>query len=74
MITLESFRGSSCSVGDPVDGKDTTSGLVEPESVGFFFLLLLGLFSVCSEQGGTLLLAVHGLLVAVASLAAEHRL
>ena len=37
MITLESFRGSSCSVGDPVDEKDTTSGLVEPESVVFFF-------------------------------------
>ena len=39
MITLESFRGSSCSVGDPVDGKDTTSGLVEPESVVFFFFV-----------------------------------
>ena len=45
----------------------------------FFFLAALGLcccvwaFSSCGEQG-LLYVAVHGLLVAVASLAAEHRL
>ena len=45
----------------------------------FFFLAVLGLhccvwaFSSCSERG-LLLVAVHGLLIAVASLVAEHRL
>ena len=35
--------------------------------------LLLGLFSSCSERG-PLFIAVHGLLIAVASLVAESRL
>ena len=45
----------------------------------FLFLAVLGLrccawaFSSCSEQG-LLLVAVHRLLIAVASLVAEHRL
>ena len=45
----------------------------------FLFLAVLGLrccaraFSSCSEQG-LLLVAVHGLLIAVASLVAEHGL
>ena len=45
----------------------------------FIFLAVLGLcccmraFSSCSEQG-LLLVAVRGLLIAVASLVAEHRL
>ena len=37
------------------------------------YLLLLGLFSSCREQGATLVV-VHGLLIAVASLVVEHRL
>ena len=37
------------------------------------FLLLKGLFSSCSEQG-LLFIAVHGLLIAVASLVTEHGL
>ena len=46
---------------------------------GFFFLALLGLcccmwaFSSCSERG-LLFIAVHGLLIVVASLVAEHGL
>ena len=36
-------------------------------------LLCAGFFSGCSEQG-LLFVAVHGLLIAVASLVAEHRL
>ena len=49
------------------------------QSFFFFFLALLGLrcwaraFSSCGEQG-LLLVAVHGLLIVVASLVAEHRL
>ena len=45
----------------------------------FFFLAALGLcccvqaFSSCSEPG-LLFVAVHGFLIAVASLVAEHRL
>ena len=46
---------------------------------GFFFLAALSLrccawaFSSCSERG-LLFIALHGLLIAVASLVAEHRL
>ena len=40
---------------------------------GAGFLLLKGLFSSCSEQG-LLFIAVHGLLIAVASLVMEHGL
>ena len=57
-------------VHSPVDGH---------EGFFFFFLAVLGLrcctraFSSCGEQG-LLFVAVHGLLIAVASLVVEHRL
>ena len=60
-------------MGDPVDGKDTTSGLVETESV-FFCCCYCEACSLFAVSRGTRLLAVHGLLIAVASLVAEHSL
>lgn len=43
LLTLESFRGPAAVWEDPADGKDTTSGLVETESV-FFVVVTVRLF------------------------------
>ena len=63
----------------PDPGMEPTSPVAPALQVDSYFLVSLGLhccpwaFSSCSEQG-LLLVAVHGLLIEVASLVAEYRL